>query len=194
MRVGPDSHRNRAFRVFLVRHGRTAMNAEGRLRGLADPEIDPVGLDEAGRVADALIPRRVRAVRSSPLRRAVATALVIAKATGAVHTVDRAFNDRDYGEWTGHRKVEVVAEWGSVDAAPGVEPTAVVLDRALRGLDRLPADPAAGPIVIVTHDAVIRPILTELDPGIEPQVPTGSWAELVRIGDSWAIESFDNLD
>ena len=36
-----------ADRVFLARHGRTALNAEGRLRGLSDPPLDDVGLAEA---------------------------------------------------------------------------------------------------------------------------------------------------
>lgn len=168
------------------------MNAAGRLRGLADPEIDQVGLDEAKRVAKALLPCGVSHVRSSPLRRALATALVIADASGAGYTVDHGFNDRDYGEWTGHPKAEVVAEWGSVDAAPGVEPLAAVLDRALEALGHLADLPGGGPVVVVTHDAVIRPILAHFDPGIEPQVPTGSWAELTCTERSWAIDSFDN--
>lgn len=133
-------------------------------------------------------------MRSSPLRRAVATALVIAEATGARHTIDSAFNDRDYGEWTGQPKAEVVAEWGSVDAAPGVEPTAVVLARARRGINDLTTDPGVGAVVIVTHDAVIRPILAHFEPGIDPRVPTGSWAELIRTGSSWTIDSFDNSE
>ena len=30
-------------RVYLARHGRTALNADGRLRGLSDPPLDDVG-------------------------------------------------------------------------------------------------------------------------------------------------------
>lgn len=40
-------------RVLLVRHGRTALNAEGRLRGLADPELDDIGRQRAGATAAA---------------------------------------------------------------------------------------------------------------------------------------------
>lgn len=40
------------------------------------------------------------------------------------------FNDRDYGRWTGQPKTDVIAQWGTVDAAPGVEPTSSILSRA----------------------------------------------------------------
>lgn len=40
--------------ILLVRHGRTAFNAEGRLRGLADPELDETGIAQAHATALAL--------------------------------------------------------------------------------------------------------------------------------------------
>jgi probable phosphoglycerate mutase len=63
-----------ADRVFLARHGRTALNAEGRLRGLSDPPLDEVGVAEVARLAEALAPKHPTAVICSPLQRAVATA------------------------------------------------------------------------------------------------------------------------
>ena len=39
--------------VYLARHGRTALNAEDRLRGLSDPPLDEVGLAEVSAVAGA---------------------------------------------------------------------------------------------------------------------------------------------
>ncbi|MGH2843820.1 MAG: histidine phosphatase family protein, partial [Solirubrobacteraceae bacterium] len=38
--------------VFLVRHGRTALNAAGVLRGHLDPPLDDVGVEEAGRLGE----------------------------------------------------------------------------------------------------------------------------------------------
>ena len=45
-------------RVYLARHGRTALNAEGRLCGLSNPPLDDIGRVEAERLAEAL--RRLR--------------------------------------------------------------------------------------------------------------------------------------
>jgi uncharacterized protein len=41
-------------RVYLARHGRTALNADDRLRGLSDPPLDPVGIAEAAGLAQTL--------------------------------------------------------------------------------------------------------------------------------------------
>lgn len=43
-----------AQHVYLVRHGETALNADGRLRGLADPELNETGEAQARAVALAL--------------------------------------------------------------------------------------------------------------------------------------------
>jgi broad specificity phosphatase PhoE len=111
-------------------------------------------------------------------------------ALGVPHEADPRFNDRDYGPWTGHPKSEVVAEFGSVDAAPGVEPTAVVLQRVLPALAAVVAD---GPLVVVTHDAVIRPVLLAIDPALtELVIDTASWNLLERVGESWVVRSTDN--
>ena len=35
--------------VYLATHGRTALNAEDRLRGLSDPPLDEIGLAEVAK-------------------------------------------------------------------------------------------------------------------------------------------------
>ncbi|MEO8527885.1 MAG: histidine phosphatase family protein [Pseudolysinimonas sp.] len=182
-----------SIRVILVRHGRTPLNAAGQLRGLADPELDEVGVAQVAATAAALSTLGITRVLSSPLKRAVHTAAIIAEACGVGHETDAAFNDRDYGPWTGHLKSDVVKEWGSVDAAPGVEATAVVMARVRPALDDLAVGTDRGPIVVVSHDAVIRPLLLGIQPGIEPEVENGSWAELAHNDDGWTIVSFDNF-
>ncbi|WP_258073908.1 histidine phosphatase family protein [Arthrobacter sp. Y81] len=96
-------------------------------------------------------------VVSSPLERAVDTARVIAEAAGAARWVDECFKDRDYGPQTGHLTAEVTARWGTVDDAPGMEPAADVLARARPALDALLDDAPGLSVIVVTHDAVIRP-------------------------------------
>ena len=177
-------------RVLLVRHGRTALNAEGRLRGLADPELDPVGVAQAEATAAALRRYRIGRVVSGPLDRAVTTARIIATANGVESEVDPAFNDRDYGPWTGHLRSEVIERFGTVDNAPGVEPATVARDRAFAAIRAL--EPNDRPVAIVTHDAIIRPLLLEIDASLEPIVDTGSWAEIVSTEEGWTVVSVDN--
>lgn len=179
--------------IILIRHGQTSLNAEGRLRGLANPELDSTGFAEANAVARVLRTFGIGRVISSPLRRAVMTAHVISGACGIIHTVDPVLTDRDYGPWTGQVKADVIKQWGSIDAAPGVEPKAAVSARALRALNTLTQASDGTRTAAVTHDAVIRSILADIQPGIDPIVGTASWTELTHDARGWTITSIDNI-
>ena len=137
-------------RVYLARHGQTALNADGRLRGLSDPPLDAVGLAEVKRLADALAGYSPTVVITSPLQRAVATAEAIGAAARTPVVVDKRLNDRDYGPWTGQPRAEVEQRFGDVDHAPGVEPAAAVAARALAAWTELTSEHDDGPLVMVS--------------------------------------------
>ena len=185
-------------RLVLARHGRTTLNAAGVLRGLLDPPLDEVGEAEALALGRALAPLRPARVRTSPLRRAVRTGQVIAEQSagqGVVSTPDPGLLDRDYGEWAGQERGEVEARFGSLDAAPGVEPVAQVLARARAALDAQVQLLAAGTVVLVAHDAVNRQLLAQLDPSLgDPEsIPqrTACWNLLSFADGVWRVEEID---
>jgi broad specificity phosphatase PhoE len=179
-------------RVFLARHGRTALNAEGRLRGLSDPPLDEVGIVEAARLADALAPKHPTAVICSPLQRAVATAQAIGAASGMPVTVDVRLNDRDYGPMTGHVRDEVERKYGSVDRAPGVEPLTALAARARQAFFELVADYRPGPLVMVSHDAFNRALLGQLDPALgDVHQRTACWNQLSLVDGAWRVDAYD---
>ena len=120
--------------VYLVRHGQTPLNESGVLRSLLDPPLDEAGHLQAGRLGAVLGPRRPSVVIASPLLRARQTAQPVADRAGCEVATDRRLLDRDYGQWTGTDRESVVAQSGSVDDAPGVEPVRAVRERAVRGL------------------------------------------------------------
>lgn len=181
-----------ADRVFLARHGRTALNAEGRLRGLSDPPLDDVGRAEVAQLAAALAPKGPAVVICSPLQRAVATAEAIGAACGAPVTVDGRLNDRDYGPMTGRVREEVEREYGSVDAAPGVEPFATLAARAREAFADLVVDYGPGPVVMVSHDAFNRTLLGQLDSALtDVRQRTACWNELTRIDGRWRVDAYD---
>lgn len=152
--------------VYLARHGQTALNESGVLRGLLDPPLDDTGRVQAANLGAALGALPPSLVVASPLLRARETAKPVAERAGLPVTADHSLLDRDYGEWAGIPKDEVVARWGSVDAAPGVERRAVIRDRALRGLAAIVRDCAGASVVAVSHDAVNREVLAALDPSL----------------------------
>ena len=181
-----------ANRVFLARHGRTALNAEGRLRGLSDPPLDEVGMAEVARLAKVLAPKHPTAVISSPLQRAVATAQAIGAASGAPVTVDARLNDRDYGPMTGHLRDEVERQYGSVDLAPGVEPLTALAARARQAFYELVTEYGPGSLVMVSHDAFNRALLGQLDRALtDVGQRTACWNQLSLIDGAWGVDAYD---
>lgn len=179
-------------RIYLARHGRTALNAEGRLRGLRDPPLDEVGIVEVSRLADALAARHPTAVVSSPLRRAVATAQAIGDAAYVPVAIDVRLTDRDYGPMAGLRLEDVERQYGSVDSAPGVESRAALADRVRRAFIELVAELGSGPVVLVSHDAFNTTLLGQLDPSLEHiGQRTACWNQLSLVDGAWRVDCYD---
>jgi broad specificity phosphatase PhoE len=193
---GSGRARHASTRIYLVRHGRTPLNAAGALRGHLDPDLDSVGQLEASILGHVLAGENLERIISSPLKHAVATASEVADRAGLEIEVDPRFIDRDYGPWAGRPKDQVIARWGSLDDAPEIEPERAVLTRSMSALDDASRQVSHGALVVVSHDAVNRLLLTTLDArlGDAETVPqdTGCFNVLERRGEEWAILSINN--
>ena len=152
--------------ILLVRHGRTAANASGRLLGRADPPLDDTGLAQADAAAEAVATwsgTRTPLVVSSPLMRTMQTAQVIAAATGVVVQVDHRLVELDYGELDGTRLADVpAATWAAWQADVGFRPpdgeTLAELGSRVREAcdDWAQASTVEGPVVLVSHVSPIK--------------------------------------
>lgn len=184
--------------IYLCRHGRTQLNVSGVLRGRLDPELDMVGRAEARELAAELSQLDLLRVVSSPLLRAHQTASAIAAAAGLEVELDPRFIDRNYGRFNGLPASQIAAEYGTIDAAPGVEPAAEVIRRALEGIGELVSAAVEQPLVVVSHDIVIRLLLNALvpHPGSAERVQprTGSWSLLRHEHDQWRLVKANSKD
>jgi broad specificity phosphatase PhoE len=177
--------------VFVIRHGRTGLNADGALRGRVDVPLDEVGLAEADRLGVVFESPSLAVVVSSPLRRARQTAEPIARSTGAPIRVEEAFTDRDVGAWSGMAAAKVIGRFGGLDRAPGVEPHADFEGRVLAGWTALTTELAGQTFAIVTHEAVIASLLERVlgHAGRCEQAvrqPTGGWNRLELRDGHWS--------
>ncbi len=66
-------------RLYLVRHGQSAGNAEGRFGGHSPTPLSKLGHEQAEITAKALAKERITAIYSSDLLRAVQTAEPLAE-------------------------------------------------------------------------------------------------------------------
>jgi alpha-ribazole phosphatase len=143
--------------LILVRHGRTALNAAGRLQGRIDEPLDEVGERQAKAVAERVGP--VDELISSPLVRARQTA----EAFGRPYVVDERWIELSYGVFEGVEVRSTPAEvWAKWRADPGFAPdggeSLVTLDARVRGACADLAEAAAGDrkIAVVTHVSPIK--------------------------------------
>lgn len=183
-------------RLYVVRHGRTALNAAGVLRGRLDPPLDDVGEEQARALGTLFANAHVDAVICSPLQRARQTAGRIADATGATLECEEAFVDRDYGLWAGKARAEVEARYGSLDRAPEIESMASFGVRVLSAAREVAA--RFDSVVIVGHEVVNRVLLARLasntvdEPDAIPQ-RTGCWNRLEHVDSQWVATAVDAL-
>ena len=98
-------------RLFALRHGRTAWNAEARIQGQLDVPLDDLGRWQAGRLADALAGEDITTIYSSDLQRALATAQPLVARTGAVLRTDARLRERGFGSFEGRTYADIQATW-----------------------------------------------------------------------------------
>ncbi|HPU00666.1 MAG: histidine phosphatase family protein [Firmicutes bacterium] len=152
--------------IILVRHGETDWNKEKIFRGRIDVPLNEKGLMQARRTAAALREIPLKAVYSSPLARAHATAEAIAEARGLAVIKDEAFNDPSFGLWEGRPVAEVAREypeefrnWQEAPhlwQPPGGESLASVRERSWRRLLELSREYAGETLAIVSHRVVLK--------------------------------------
>lgn len=146
--------------IVLVRHGRTALNAAGRLQGRVDEPLDALGLEQAMRVAARLkgMLSDGDLVVSSPLVRARATA----DAIGRSIEVDERWIEMSYGVFDGVPQADVAPDvWAAWRADPhfapdGGESLAEVSERVHAACDELRDRARGRRIVVVSHVSPIK--------------------------------------
>lgn len=99
--------------VWLIRHGISTFNVEGRFQGCCDhPELTESGRQDARKSAERLCGCGIETVISSPLQRATQTAHEIVDELGHIHRsvgweVDPRLREIELGDWEGLSIAEV---------------------------------------------------------------------------------------
>lgn len=197
---------------LLVRHGATAHTAQRRFSGGsgANPPLSDLGQRQAAALASNLSAddpqREISAVVSSPIRRAVQTAKVLADALHLPTTVDVDLREIDFGQWEGLTSDEVEHGWPGGLAAfradagakpPDGEAVTHVAERVRRVRTGLAERHPGATVLVVSHLYPVR--LSVLDAlgaphksvhhmqheptGVSEVRVTGGIAHLVRYND-----------
>jgi len=104
--------------IILVRHGETEWNVANIFRGRTDIELNETGIRQAKLLAEHLSKVKIDAIYSSPLKRALKTAEIIASYHNLDVDIAPDLTDFNFGNWQGlsHQEVkdkykELYTEW-----------------------------------------------------------------------------------
>ena len=159
--------------LFLVRHGRTLVNAENRLQGRIDHSLDEVGRRQSIEIAGAL--RKIDRVISSPLLRAIETAAAFNQKID----VEPRFIELDYGDFDGILQNEVPEEvWKNWRSdinyrPPNGESLAELNSRVCQVLNEIADESRERNVVVVSHVSPIKAAI--------------AWAVGVEVSSSWRM-------
>jgi probable phosphoglycerate mutase len=155
--------------LWLVRHGQTDWNREGRYQGQADPPLNRAGLAQASELAARLAGTAFAAVYSSDLQRARLTAEVAARAIGLPVTLDTRLREIGLGRWEGMLVSDIQAqyprEWAEREAdpwhtaPPGGETAASVAARMQAAAAAMAQAHPRGRVLMVGHGFALATLL-----------------------------------
>lgn len=140
--------------IYLVRHGQTDWNLEGRYQGRIDIKLNSKGREQASEIKEKLKEIKFDKVFSSPLKRALETAQII---TDNDIEIDERLIERCNGELEGKLKSEcgnMVDFTDENDSKLGIEPLHNFRGRIENFLSEVEKNYSGKNILIVTHAGV----------------------------------------
>jgi broad specificity phosphatase PhoE len=158
-------------RLFLVRHAEALANPDLRYLGSRDDPLTEHGQWQAAQLAQTFASLRLAAVYTSPLTRAVETAIPMAHRHHLSPIPDPRLAEAAMGTWEGLRRIDVLGrspedaahhqrwETDPTCAPPGGESFADVQARVVACVHELAERHAGALVVVVSHVGPIKALL-----------------------------------
>jgi probable phosphoglycerate mutase len=195
--------------LLIVRHGESQPAREDApaetLDGHSDPDLDPVGVEQAERLAERLGTDSIDALYVTTLRRTAQTAAPLAARLGITPLVEPDLREVYLGEWEGAALRKHTSELHPIavqmaleqrwEVIPGAESNDALRTRVHRGITRIAADHPNQRVVAVVHGGVIGTIMS-IATGAGSfgfvGADNGSISQIVVIGDRWVVRRFND--
>lgn len=159
--------------LILVRHGQTEWNKEQIFRGSRDIELDKTGRRQAEALGERLRSRKIDAIYSSSLKRAMSTAEAIARLQGLPVMVGPGLVDMSFGQWEGISHSEVMRQFpkqyqawrdnpwkARIPGASNIKEVQVQSFKAVMGM--IEDNPKESTVAVVTHRVILKLILMRM--------------------------------
>lgn len=175
--------------IYLIRHGETEWNVEGRMQGHADSPLTQKGLEQARRRAESLKHIKFAAFYSSDLLRAKRTAEIIALDHQLTVTTTEKLRERHFGPHEGRlvkdydlelkelldKRLQLTdEELDKYELYEGYETDEKVATRFVKILRELATAYLGKTIGVVTHGGALRVLLRRFGYASHTQLRKGS--------------------
>ncbi|XP_022740502.1 phosphoglycerate mutase-like protein 4 isoform X2 [Durio zibethinus] len=167
--------------IVVVRHGETEWNADARIQGHLDVDLNEAGKQQAASLADRLSKEpKISAVYSSDLKRALVTAETIAARCGGLQVItDADLRERNLGDLQGlilHEAAKLspkaykafLSHRTDQDIPGGGESLDQLYHRCTSSLQRIGRKHKGERVVVVSHGGVIRSLYKRACPDGKP--------------------------
>ena len=150
------------MRIWLIRHGETAGNAN-RVIQMPDTPLSDRGLEQAARLGTRMADEPVARVIASDYTRAHQTAQAVAATTGAPLDLDPRLRERNFGDLRGtpyaELEVDPFAEGYQPPNGESWEDLHERADAAWEGAVAAAAELSEGDLVVVSHGLVCHSLV-----------------------------------
>ncbi len=155
------------MKFYIIRHGQTNWNKEGRIQGKTDIELNEKGIEQAKEARKILENYPIDMIVASPLKRARKTAEIINEVKNVPIIFKEELEERGFGDFEGkirkeiHDEIldsEILANYSVNKEYKGIETIHDLCDRVWDLIDKLKEEYQDKNILLVTHGGVTRAI------------------------------------
>jgi alpha-ribazole phosphatase len=159
-------------RVYLIRHGETIWNAEKRFQGHIDIPLSDKGIRQARALSHRLADKKITAVYSSDLMRAMETARHVAEPHGLEVLSLPALREINFGRWEGLTYKEIIKKDGEAITRwwknplgiciPGGEELSELQARIVPALKEIISEHKEERVAVICHGGTIRTLISSI--------------------------------
>jgi len=151
------------MKAYVLLHGQTDYDAEGRIIGTNDPGLNDAGREQAGETAKELKEKGIDMILSSPQKRTMETAEIIASALGideikitkGLKLYERAFGDLE-GKLISEVDMFALSSWFGNAATPDGETVRETANRVIAYMNNMVKIFRTKTMLLVVPEHVLR--------------------------------------
>lgn len=159
------------MKLYLIRHGQTDWNIQGKIQGSHDISLNETGLTQAEMLAESMETKPVKLIFSSTLKRAMSTAEALGRKQGVEIVPMPKLREVEFGKWEGLTWDEIertypkeYKHWCLQPAQaspPGGESQKEIMSRCKQALNEIIAKTKGREdVAVVSHGATLAYLVT----------------------------------